>query len=196
MKISVRKRFSAYLLDFFIISILLSTIMVVTNQNNNGRVKDLQRQINVMSEQKLKKEITLDNYVSAYSIILNKINKEQLPTHAGNTLLILLFLIVVPVLSKGQTLGMRAFKVKIKHDGGQLKIWHLVTRNIIISGLGYLLISLMLTYVLFDKYYLIYMLLLSVVQLLLVIISVFMILYREDQKGLHDLVTRTKITNI
>lgn len=196
MKISVRKRFLAYLIDFFIISILLSTIMVITDQVDNSRVTNLQREINELSEQKLKREISLTNYVSGYSIVLNKINKEQLPIHVGNTLLILLFLVVIPIMLKGQTIGMKIFKIKIKKDKGKLTILDLIGRNIIISGLGYLLFSILLTYIIFNRYYLIYMLLLSMIQLLLVIISVFMILYREDQKGLHDLVTKTKIANI
>ena len=69
----------------------------------------------------------------------------------------------------------------------------LLIRNIVINGLGSLLTSLVCIFILPGKLYFIVTSIFGIIQILLVIISGFMVLYRKDKRGLQDIFSKTKV---
>ena len=66
-------------------------------------------------------------------------------------------------------------------------------RNMLLNGLAQVILLLLSLYLLPSSMYFIFSSILTFIQLTLVIISVFMVLYRKDKRGLHDIFSGTKV---
>ena len=81
-------------------------------------------------------------------------------------------------------------------DGTNATMNQLIVRSLIIHFLGYALVALGLIFILNQNYYFLVATFFNLCEYLLVIISIFMLLYRRDQRGLHDIITKTKVVQI
>lgn len=191
MKVNTFRRFSAYLIDLMVISMFFMLIYYFLPQNN---VQELNRELALINEQILNKQITYQTYIDQFSKITYDLDKTQVLFSGLNILLICLYFIIIPLMSKGKTLGLYILSLKIAEDDGRLNINHLFLRNLVTNGLFYMIGSLLFVHFLDYKSYFISITILGFIQILLVLISVFMILYRKDKKGLQDIISKTKIT--
>ena len=92
------------------------------------------------------------------------------------------------------SIGKRILKIKVVRDDGELlSLNNLVIRNFITTSLAYMLISLSLLYITPTMFYFWIILFLSFMQFLLVILSAFMVIYRRDKRGLHDMLAHTSV---
>ena len=108
-------------------------------------------------------------------------------------LLCLWYLVYLPN-KNGQTFGKKIMGIKIaRKDKECLTLKSLLIRNIIINGLGSLLTSLVCIFILPGKLYFIVTSIFGIIQILLVIISGFMVLYRKDKRGLQDIFSKTRV---
>lgn len=191
MKINTLRRFSAYLIDLMVIGMIFMIIYYFLPQNN---VQSLNHDIVKINEQLLNKQITYQTYIDNFSKITYEIDKNQILFSGLNILLICFYFIIIPLMNKGRTLGLYILGLRISEDGGKLNVNHLFLRNLIANGLLYMLGTLLLVHFLDYKAYFISITILGFIQILLVIIGTFMILYRKDKKGLQDIISKTKIT--
>ena len=102
----------------------------------------------------------------------------------------MLYFLIIPIITKGYTLGMYISGIKLS---GKLNIKNMFLRNLIATGLLYLIFSVLLVYFTKDTMYFSILGILGIIQILLVIISTFMIIYRSDSKGIQDIISSTKI---
>ena len=90
----------------------------------------------------------------------------------SESLISLLYFIVVPVLWLGYTVGKRVFSIRIVHkDGSQVSLLTMIMREFV-AGLAY-----------------------GLTLGLLVIVSAFMVGLREDKRAIHDLIAGTYVTH-
>ena len=108
-------------------------------------------------------------------------------------MIVIFYFIIIPIITKGYTLGM--YITGIKYEG-QINIKNLFLRNIITTGILQMIVSLILVYLVNNKIYLTISLFLGIIQLLLVIISAFMISYRKDLKGIQDIISNINIIEV
>ena len=91
-------------------------------------------------------------------------------------------------------LGKQIFKLEIqKQDEKELKFFDLIKRSILIHGIFYLFVMIILVYILPSKTYFWIENILGIMQISIVIISGFMVLYRKDKLGLHDIWAKTVV---
>jgi len=195
MNIGFKKRFVAYLIDLLIIGFILG--MVVTFKEKDEEVIELNKDLNLVEELYVNEEISYDDYFERVTVIIQDIDKECVVYTVVNILLIVGYFIILPFLCNGQTLGKRIFKIKIEsNEKEKLSIVNYIIRNIIINGLGYMVLMLLILYLLPSKTYFIFESIFSFIQITLVIISVSMVLYRKDKRGLHDILSGTKVVSV
>jgi len=188
MKAKTYKRFLAYLIDITILILILITLDYFLPKDNINQ--ELNLSLSQLEEQLLKKEITYNEYVTEFSKINYLIDKNNVIYSALNILLVCIYFVIIPVITKGKTLGLHILKIKIK---GNLNINSLLLRNIFTNGILYMILNLILVYILKDKSYFIGITILGFIQILLVLISSFMIIYRKDKRGLQDIFSKTSI---
>ncbi|MGE5455913.1 MAG: RDD family protein [Ignavibacteriales bacterium] len=192
MTANFSKRCFAYLFDVtFLIIFLAVTSSFVLNMDNQKVLND---ELTTIENQFLDDKISLNTYLNQASSVYHEMDKERVMVSILNIMYILIYFIVIPFNNKGQTYGKKMVGIKVvREDKEELTLNDLIYRNLFINGLGYMLICLSLVYLIPSFYYFITSSILSFIQIVLVFTSIFMILYRHDKKGLHDLWTKTKV---
>ena len=105
-----------------------------------------------------------------FLILIFSLDTQSAAVQAGESALMVLYFVLVPVLWFGHTLGKWALGIRIvRDDGSEVNFMTMVIRELLV-GLLY-----------------------AVTLGIGVIVSAFMIGLREDKKSIHDLIAKTKV---
>ena len=193
MKASFFKRMGAFILDYFIVIFIVSLITMGFNSN---KTNDLTDKMSKLLSDYQNGEITIDEYKDETYKINYELQKSNLTTNIVSVTLYIGYFVVFATLNKGQTLGKKILKIKIEKIDGNLTIRDMVIRNFITTSLLQLMISSTLVYIVNNDIYYNLSIFVSLLQILLVIITSFMIIYRKDEKGVQDLITGTQVIEV
>lgn len=189
------RRIEAFLLDILIFAIALEMLSLVFPTNNN--VVKLNKEFNTITDNYLNGDLEYSKYIHEAGNIEYLVDREQIFYNVMNVILVIIFFVFIPFLNNGSTLGKKVMKLKIvDKEGNKPNMNILIIRSLIFNSLGYLLITLAAIFIVKDYNYFILTIILSIIELLLVIISIFMILYRSDKRGVHDFIAGTKVVKI
>ena len=187
------KRLVAYILDAIIVSLIFSVLTMFIKESNN--LINLNNQLNTISENFINKTITMKEYFNQYSSIEYLVNKEMFLQNLFSLILMIGYFVILPYYYNGQTIGKKLMKIKIVKEDDKLTINDLALRSLLANGIAMTFIELALIFLIKDTAYFITISILSFIQFLLVITSIFMILYRKDKKALHDIVCKTLVVD-
>ena len=193
MSASASKRIIAYIIDFIFVSAILMVVSYFIPKNSN--VEFLNNDMNNLTEQVLNSEITFEAYAREYSLYLSSVDKENVIYNVTSVVVMLIYYVIVPVIFKA-TLGKYIMKLEIKHkDGKKLNLYNTFVRSCITEGMLYSLITIFLVQIVSSETYLINLIILGFIEFILVITSLFMILYKRDKRGLHDILSRSIVVD-
>lgn len=190
LKASFIKRILAFLIDSFILSIVFTVITINFNDNSDNISNKLMETL----EQYQNNEITMEEYTDSVVDTNYQLQKSSVPTNALQVVLYVGYFIVFGYLNKGQTVGKKLCKIKVVNKDGNLpSVWNMIVRSLLIYGIFTLLYSIVFVNIL-DKYIFTYgYMLIDYITVIFVMIAFFMILYRKDGRGLHDVIARTYV---
>jgi uncharacterized RDD family membrane protein YckC len=187
--IDYKKRLKAYLIDISILAIILFTISLILP--NQGMVR-LSNYFSELNELFIKGDITLLTYLKEYSLVVHKIDLSNTTLSIINSFFVIVYFVLYPFYKNGQTIGQKFMSIKIiSENNNRPSVQALMIRNLIINGLGYMIISLSLLYLIPKIFYFLVISILGIIQLMIVIRCCFMIIYKEDKKGLQDVISKT-----
>lgn len=150
--------------------------------------------LTLISENFVTGKISLGTFFDSYATLIKIADKEQLFLSLANVIFILLYFCAIPYFFDGKTIGKKIMGIKIaRKDKECLTLNSLLIRNMIINGLASLLISLVCIFILPSKLYFGVTSIFGIIQILLVIASGFMVLYRKDKRGLQDILSQTNV---
>lgn len=184
------KRFLAYIIDILIVLVICS---IINNIIPNTKINELNHSLNVITENVLNNEISMKEYLSNYIYVNYLIDKSNVLSTILNLVVLIIYFIIVPLLNGGKTIGLSILKLKI---AGNVNFKNLFIRNIITTGILYIILNILLIFILKYKNYFIMLSILAFIQFLLVIISTFMVIYKKDEKGLQDILSNTYIEKV
>ena len=188
-----KKRFFSYIIDFLI----LGCILIVINSfiPVSDRVNNLSSELLSLSESFIKNEIGGRAYLSQYASIFYSIDKETFLTTLIDVVVSILYFVVYPLYNGGQSIGKKINNIKIvSNDDSDVGANALIFRYLPMYSIGVSILSMCSLFIFKDMNYLIITLILAFLQFLVVIISVFMVIYRN--KSLPDLVAGTKVIEV
>lgn len=190
LKASFIKRILAFLIDSFILSIVFTVVTINFNDNSDNISNKLMETL----EQYQNNEITMEEYTDSVVDSNYQLQKSSVPTNALQVVLYVGYFIVFGYLNKGQTVGKKLCKIKVVNKDGNLpSVWNMIVRSLLIYGIFTLLYSIVFVNIL-DKYIFTYgYMLIDYITVMFVMIAFFMILYRKDGRGLHDVIARTYV---
>lgn len=193
MKSKFSNRFLAYLIDIIIVALVFLCLNSFMPKNHNISV--LENEITDLRSSYLKKEIDTKVYFNRYAIIRKNLDQQYIPSNILNVIIILCYFVLVPYYWDGKTIGKKIFKLKIvkSESNEKVSLNNYLVRSIINNGVLCFLISMSTVFLFDDSKYLLITIICGILQFLLVIISGFMIIYRHDKKGVHDLVSGTQV---
>ena len=187
MKANFIQRALAYLLDIFIISFIFSIITIGFKPNT-----DIEKKYNEVYDNYINGEITAEQYLEEYTDVLYDMQKANALPNTINTVLIIVYFIVFQYLNKGQTIGKKLLKIKIvNEDKKEISLKQMLIRGIMIYSILSSLINIILFFNVSRKVYMTSYLSIGAIESLILFLSAIFILYRNDKKALHDIVSKS-----
>lgn len=195
MSASFKKRFLAYLIDVLILNVILSFISFFIPVNDN--LVNLNNELINIDNSYISSEISIETYINRYADVVYDIDKELFISNLLSCVFIICYFIVYPLYNKGMTFGKKLIGIRIvKNDDSEVDANGLIIRYLFMEGLGVSILSLCLLFILKNIYYVGSISILGFLQFLVVIISIFMVLYRRDKRSLPDLIAGTKVIEV
>ena len=183
----------AYLVDILLVGILCAVIIsfIPANKNYDKYMEEFKQvQDDFIKDKNVKK------YMDKSVPIVYDIDYSNCASMFVKVTVLLLYFVVFQAYNKGQTVGKKLLKIKIvSTDGNELTVNQIAIRGIIIDSIFInLLIIGALLFSNRDVYYYI-SLGLQGFEGLLVVVSLIMILFRKDGRGLHDVLAKTQVVS-
>ncbi len=194
MPAQFNKRFFAYIIDIFIVLVIanLITMFIPISEKTQDYYKELQTTQKKMYD----KEIDVKEYTDIVLEDNYNISKGTVLISLTSIIIYILYFVVYQVYNNGQTVGKKLMKIKVKSITDEpLSINTMLFRTLIIYGIAANIINLILILLLKKELYLSISNTISIIQSLIVIISVFMILFSKQKRGIHDIITKTEVVN-
>ena len=191
MNVNFLKRFLAYLIDIILVGTIMGIISAIFTTKN---ATVLSNQFLELNEQVINTKLDFGIYYSRVADITLSLDREKFMINIINCVIIILYFVVLPLYKNGQTLGKKIFKIKIvREDKEDLTANELIIRNIVVNGLLNTFLAFCLVFLLSGFEYFTITSILGFIQFVLVVVSACMIIFRKDKKGLHDIITKTKV---
>ncbi len=188
--IGIKRRAAAYLFDMIILIGILTLVSFFIPESHNIAV--LNQEFNNVNDLLFSNSISLGSYLTRVASIMQDLDKERILYSLINAIYIIIYFVIIPWKTH-KTFGMYLMGISYHAKDEQISLDDLLVRSMITCGLLYLLASLVLIYVLPSMIYFITNSIFAIIQISLVVISFFMVLYRKDHRGLQDLWSRTII---
>lgn len=191
MNVNFFKRFLAYLIDIILVGTIMGIISAIFTTKN---ATVLSNQFLELNEQVINTKLDFGIYYSRVADITLSLDRENFMINIINCVIIILYFVVLPLYKNGQTLGKKIFKIKIvREDKEDLTANELIIRNIVVNGLLNTFLAFCLVFLLSGFEYFTITSIIGFIQFVLVVVSACMIIFRKDKKGLHDIITKTKV---
>lgn len=191
-KASLSRRILAFLIDFALVTVIVVAISSLLPKNNNIDVLNREFNDTVNNMENVNFSVSFNQI----ALIYKDLDQARIMYSVINAVMIFIYFIFIPYFFDGKTVGKKILKIKtVRNDKECLSLKNLVIKNMIDTGLMYMLFSLMLIYILPGYSYFIFVIVLSILQISLVIASIYMIIKRKDKRGLNDILSGTKVIN-
>ncbi|MFA7689125.1 MAG: RDD family protein [Bacilli bacterium] len=192
MEVGFVKRLGAFLIDIILVGCLVSLVLGFFPPNNDNVV--LEEQLNNIAEKSLEKDIDMNIIMHQYGEVTYEIEYNNLLRTIINFVMVIGYFVLFQFKNNGQTLGKSLLKIRVvKQDGNKVELNDILFRSLLINGIIYSMLSMALIFILKGYNYFVFSTVLGFIQIILLIISMFMVIYRKDKKGLHDLIGKTKV---
>lgn len=190
------RRLLAYLIDIVIVGVIASLISFIpfVNPNRDSYQKKYDELIELYDKYD-QKQVSDSEYKEQYIRISYDLNRINVNYVLIDVVIIVAYFGIFAWQRKGQTFGKRFMKLRIvsNKDGGNPSFVTLFLRALILNNVIITLAEIATIFVLpVDNYYTIYSNI-NLVGYIVLYIIVFLILVRQDSRGLHDLVAGTKV---
>ncbi len=195
MKASLISRICAYLIDIVIVTFVASLIASFIPQSKN--VEKLYKEQTEVVEKYFKDEIKAETYYNRMLDLSYDMAKQTPLTSVIQILVTVLYFCVFQFYQKGQTLGKKLLKIKVKKQGKEkLTMNDLVVRSCLIDSILLNVITTGLLLFASKNVYLYGGTILESIQYAFIIISFFCISFSKDKTGLHDKLLKTEVVRV
>ena len=188
MGVKFTKRFSAFVIDAIIVMMITSVVTLVIPENTN--VTKLNEELVSISED------YIEGKINKSAPLTYRIDKENFILSIVDVVITLLYFVVFAFVKGGQTLGKKLIGIKVEKQDGTLSINDMIFRTFIINGLLMSLVCLVLLFTTKDLSYLYSVSIVGFIQIILILVSCLMVLFRKDNLALQDIITKTKVVEV
>lgn len=192
MKASIKKRIGAYIIDIILVFVVMSFISpIIPSFGDTDKLADESLEI---SKQYLEEKITEEEFLKKANDVNYKISKATYLTDIANICIYLSYFVILPLFMKGQTLGKKLMKIKIKKvDDSTLTANALLIRTLILYGVLTAIINLILLLLTSKGIYLQVSGYVNTIFSMIIIVTFFMMIIRKDGRGIPDLLAKTVV---
>lgn len=190
MKASFFERLVAYCIDIIIIS---AAITVIASFIPNTDTKNLQKELNEINENYVEGQIDIPAYINEMSEIYYQIDQKTMLIAIITVFISMLYFMYYQFKNDGKTLGKKIMKIKIIKRSGKLELNDLVIRSLLVDGILCSMILLLIIFITNENNYFVVKSSIEIIQFLFIATATFMILFRTDKRGAHDIICDTNV---
>lgn len=188
------KRIIAYFIDFMIVTMISSTIFTlpIFKENYNEHNSLYEEYSEVLIEQMNSGSAEVNDEL--LNSITYDIMKASTPSLIIRISTLILYFGIFAYFLKGQTIGKKIFKIKVTNLEGELPSPGLfVLRSVIITNAIPEIISLFILILGSKNLYLATYNYTSYITMIIYFVIIGFIIFRDDERGLHDVICKTKV---
>ena len=190
-----KKRLCAFIIDIVLVFLIVSFIELFIPNSEN--VTNLSDQMISINNSFFDGNIDAQTFINQYSSVSYSLERELFLSTLISVVVNVLYFVVYPLYSGGQSFGKKYMNIKIvSDDDNEVSSNQLVLRYLLMNGIGTTIISLCIVFLVKDLTYLYIASMLSFLQFIVAISSIFMVLYRNDKRSLPDLIAGTKVIEV
>lgn len=189
MKATFFERLGSYLIDTIIVSLIFSLITLGFGSYTSNTEKLMLE----LDDKLLENAITPEEYLEEYQELLYDYQKENVLQSGISVALTIAYYVVFQYMNKGQTLGKKLLNIRVvdKDTNKPISILKGLLRSFIVLSILSGTLSIIFLYILNRNSYFISYSALLVIEGLFTLITIFLVLYKKDSRGLHDLMANT-----
>lgn len=188
------QRLVAFIIDIVIVSFVASLVtspFIDVKKSNELS----ERATNIMQEY-VNGETNLKTYTLEYIDVSYKIARNNGALSLVTILFEILYFVVFQIYNCGQTLGKKLMKIKVVSADGELSMNQMIFRSLIANSILLEIISFGAMVIGIKEIYFYFAAIFGLIQYLVVIISLFMVMYRKDGCAVHDKLAHTNVIRI
>lgn len=192
------KRFIAFTIDIFIVSIIceaLSTMNFI-NIYRDDYLKTYNEYQEIYDSFE-NNQITLDQYNENVIYYNYELSKDNIISYIIYIVIFTSYFVGLNCLYDGQTLGKKLMNIKIESKNNKkLNAWAYILRTILLTGIFGTFVLLILVFILKEKAYYDASFIISLLQYILQLIICITTLLNKEGRGLHDIICKTKVVDL
>lgn len=188
------KRTLAFIIDITIV--LFVSTLIVSFMPANEKVDKLSEKLNEVINKTTEKKVNIKQYMNEIDKINYEMTKVSVITTLIEIVIYILYFIVLPVYNNGQTVGKKLQHIKVKNkSNAELSINNMLFREIIRHGIWIDIIVIILVMFIKQSTFIPINNVLSIIESIILIVSIIMIIIRSDGRALHDYIGNTIVVN-
>lgn len=189
MKATFFERLVSYILDYIIVGIIFLFIFTGVEEVPSPTKKLMAE----LDTKLMENSITMEEYANEYPKLLYDYQKETILTTGISIALTIAYYAVFQYMNNGQTIGKRILRIRVvdKNTQQPVSILKGSIRTILIYNIFSGVVGIPLLYMLKPHAYFLVYFFLAAIELTLILISAMFVLYRQDKRGIHDILTDT-----
>lgn len=203
------KRVVAYVIDIFVVLLLSSIIIYIINNGDNrdaayfDNLRILNEKVSATEEKYKKEEITKEEYDELYKeytkesddLYYNNV-KETVDVSIATASISLVYYVILCYFCHGITLGKYIMKLRIvSANDKELNLSHYLIRGLLVNLILSNIINIICVYSMSKATFLSIYPKLSSALSIFILVTILFIMYREDGRGLHDLLSNTIVVS-
>lgn len=186
------KRIIAFVIDIVIVSLVVSLINLLPLDPYKDKYKDAYEKYNEVVQKSTEDE--KNDYKNEIIELNYEVYKYRTYSSMFSATALILYFGVLPLVMNGQTLGKKIMKLRVvSNNEKKLNFWKYLIRIVILNNIWLSLINIGAVYVVSGVkfYYVTYVI--SMLSSLIYMLNLIMVMFRKDNRGLHDMVAGTKV---
>ena len=186
------KRIIAFVIDVVIVSLVVSLINLLPIDPYQEKYKDTYEKYNEVV--KKSSEDGSHDYKDEIIELNYEVYKYRTYSSVFSAAALILYFGVLPLVMNGQTLGKKVMKLRVvSNNDKKLNFWKYLIRIVILNNIWLSLINVGAVYIVdgVKFYYVTYVI--SMISSLVYMLNLIMVMFRKDNRGLHDMVAGTKV---
>ncbi len=189
------KRIIAFVIDIVIVSLVVSLINLLPIDPYQDKYKDTYEKYNEVVRKST--EDGSHDYKDEIIELNYEVYKYRTYSSVFSAAALILYFGVLPLVMNGQTLGKKVMKLRVvSYNDKKLNFWKYLIRIVILNNIWLSLINVGAVYIVdgVKFYYVTYVI--SMISSLVYMLNLIMVMFRKDNRGLHDMVAGTKVIEV
>lgn len=193
-KAGFKKRALAYIIDMFIVSVIIS---VMSYNINTTKIDKLNKEADSLMKDYVNGEVSTDKYIKDFASINYDISRES-SVNTGIYLVVCIgYFLVFQYLNDGASIGKKLVGIKIvSNDNKKVSFLQMFIRTSIVNDIINNSMILILIYMTSNMNYFIGYGIINFICNLFVIVCIFMIIYRKDKLALNDIISKSYVVEV